>query len=316
MALHRYLRHHARGNTGIRRGRQALSQAGLRAGHLLVFAGCPHRTIFNLCGADDHLIVNSYETLVGVDIPMCPLPIASPDIPFISTDQMREVDRAMMEDYKISLFQMMENAGRNLAHLARVRFFDGKPQGMRVVVLAGSGGNGGGGLVCARRLKNWGSVVSVLLSSATYSMTEVPLQQLNILERIEVPITVASSEVELLEADLIVDAIIGYSLRGAPTGAPASLINAANAHAAPVLALDVPSGVDTASGKVYEPAIMAAATMTLALPKEGLRSESARERVGELYLADISVPPSLYARPPLGLEVGEIFAENDILKIW
>ena len=76
------------------------------------------------------------------------------DIPYLTTDQMREVDRAMIEDYYIELIQMMENAGRNLAHLARTRFLGGDPRGQHVVVLAGSGGNGGGGLVCARRLHN------------------------------------------------------------------------------------------------------------------------------------------------------------------
>jgi NAD(P)H-hydrate epimerase len=77
-------------------------------------------------------------------------------VPFITTDQMREVDRAMIEDYGISLIQMMENAGRNLAHLARRRFLGDDPRGRRVVVLAGTGGNGGGGLVCARNLRNGG----------------------------------------------------------------------------------------------------------------------------------------------------------------
>ena len=87
-------------------------------------------------------------------------------------------------------------------------------------------------------------------------------------------------------------------------------------HGAPILSLDVPSGIDTASGVVYEPAIRAAATLTLALPKEGLRSEQAREMVGELFLADISVPPELYAAPSLGLDVGPIFAKEDVVRVW
>ena len=66
-------------------------------------------------------------------------------IPFLTTEQMREVDRAMIDDYGIHLIQMMENAGRNLAHLARRRFLADDPEGRRVLVLAGTGGNGGGG---------------------------------------------------------------------------------------------------------------------------------------------------------------------------
>ncbi len=237
-------------------------------------------------------------------------------IPFITTDQMREVDRSMVEDYGIQLVQMMENAGRNLAELARRRFLGGDPRGSRVLVLAGTGGNGGGGLVCARRLHNWGATVQVMATAPASRFTGVPLHQLTILERMEVSISVAGIEVDLPPADLIIDAIIGYSLSGAPGGSPAALIRAANAQGAPILALDVPSGVDTSTGAVREPAVQATATLTLALPKQGLRAEEAKPNIGELYLADISVPPGLYTRPALGLEVGPVFAEDDIVRIW
>jgi len=80
------------------------------------------------------------------------------------------------------------------------------------------------------------------------------------------------------------------------------------------LSLDAPSGVDTTSGTVFDPAIRATATMTLALPKEGLRASGVEDHVGELYLADISVPPELYGRF-LGIEVGPIFAQSDILHL-
>jgi len=83
----------------------------------------------------------------------------------------------------------------------------------------------------------------------------------------------------------------------------------------PVLSLDAPSGVDTTSGTVFDPAIRATATMTLALPKEGLRTPSVAANVGELYLADISVPPALYTEPALQLKVGSIFAESDISRL-
>ena len=239
-----------------------------------------------------------------------------PDVPFLSTEQMREVDRAMIDDYGILLIQMMENAGRNLAHLARERFLDGNPAGRRVLVLAGSGGNGGGGLVCGRRLRNWGATVEVWTSSPPGKFSEVPRRQLSILERMGVISQAAGEDVSLPPADLIIDALIGYSLRGAPAGPAAPLIRAANAHAAPALALDAPSGVDTATGTAHDPAIVATATMTLALPKQGLRSAEAKRSVGELYLADIGVPPELYAGPKLGIEVGALFAQEEIVRIW
>ena len=224
------------------------------------------------------------------------------DVPHVSAEQMREVDWLMVEEYRVSLPQMMENAGQNLAHLARSRFLDGDPRGRRVVVLAGSGGNGGGGLACARHLHNWGADVEVRLASQASRLADVPRQQLAILEPMGVPVATAGDEVELPDADLLVDAIVGYSLAGAPTGGAASLVRAANAHPAPVLALDVPTGVDSTIGAVHESAVRAVATMTLALPKTGLLGDEARPYVGELYLADIGVPPALYARPSIGLD--------------
>ena len=89
------------------------------------------------------------------------IPWIDGDVPYITTEQMIEVDRAMIEDFGIDLVRMMENAGRSLAHLARERFLDGDPRGNRVVVLAGTGGNGGGALVAARRLHSYGASVTV-----------------------------------------------------------------------------------------------------------------------------------------------------------
>jgi len=86
------------------------------------------------------------------------MPEQTPSIPGISTQQMIEVDRLMIEEYGIKLIQMMENAGRNLAEMARC-MCDGSLQRKRIVVLCGLGNNGGGGIVAARHLHNWGSQV-------------------------------------------------------------------------------------------------------------------------------------------------------------
>ena len=245
-----------------------------------------------------------------------PFEVTAQEVPFITTDQMREVDRLMVERYGILLLQMMENAGRNLARLARQRFLKGNPRESRVLVLAGSGGNGGGGLVGARWLNNWGASVRVWLTASATKLADVTRHQLTILEHMGVPIDVTSEKLNLPPADLLVDAVIGYSLSGAPSGLAAALINGANAHKGPVLALDVPSGVEAITGKVHSPAVQAAATLTLALPKRGLCTDDARQHVGELYLADIGVPPELYADAALGLDVGPIFAQEEIIRLW
>jgi len=242
------------------------------------------------------------------------IPFYSDPLPALSTPQMIEVDRAMIEDYQISLAQMMENAGRNLAHLARERFLDGDPRGQKVAVLAGPGGNGGGALACARRLHNYGASVSIFTTRPAEAFAPVPGQQLTILQRMGVSVALAPA-VNETKADLVIDGVIGYSLRGAPRGAAADLIRWANRQRAPILALDIPSGLDANVGAVYDPAIRATATMTLALPKVGLLVETAAPHVGELYLADISVPPVLFASPALQLEVGPVFARSDIVRI-
>jgi NAD(P)H-hydrate epimerase len=236
-------------------------------------------------------------------------------VPGLSTKQMIEVDRAMIEDFGIQLIQMMENAGRNLADLARGRFLDGDPRGKRVTVLAGSGGNGGGALVAARRLHNWGAAVAVTLAQPATEMTAVPAHQLDILERMSVPIIAAESVASLAVADVVLDGLIGYSLKGPPRGAAAELIEWANRQNAPLLALDVPSGVDADTGIIFDPAIRASATMTLALPKLGLLGPGVEAHVGELYLADLSVPPGLYQRPPLDIRVEPLFARAEVIRL-
>ena len=231
------------------------------------------------------------------------------EIPALTTEQIREVDRAMIEDMGIALIQMMENAGRHLATLARGKL-GGTVEGKRIVVLAGRGNNGGGGLVAARRLSNWGAQVDVVLAASPNEYRDVPAHQLAILQRMGVAI---SQSMMKSRADLILDALIGYGLRGAPQGVIANLIRQADASGASILALDAPSGLDTTTGEVFDPCIRADATLTLALPKAGLLTETARAVVGALYVADISVPTRVYAA--MGLQVPNIFAEHEIVHI-
>ncbi len=167
----------------------------------------------------------------------------------------------------------------------------------------------------ARRLHNYGARVQVILARPAAQLSPAAAHQLDILQRMGVPAAEGGAAEWIAAPALIVDGLIGYSLRGAPRGAAADLIRRANGGQAPILALDVPSGLDTTTGAAYAPTIRAAATLTLALPKVGLLADRAAEWVGELYLADISVPPELYGRPPLSLEVGHLFTGSDILRL-
>ncbi|MFQ6607395.1 MAG: NAD(P)H-hydrate epimerase [Fidelibacterota bacterium] len=236
-------------------------------------------------------------------------------LPAITADQMREVDRLMIEEYKISLEQMMESAGRNLADLA-LRLLDGL--GLHnIVVTCGGGNNGGGGMVAARYLYNRGVQVTVILATPPSKLKTIPKVRWLTLKKLPIKIILAdiSNRLEVFyKSNLIIDAIIGYGLYGEPRGVAAHVLDEINRSGnTQVLSLDVPSGLDSTTGKPYKSCIRACATMTLALPKKGLLTPGAKDYTGQLYLADIGVPPGLYEQ--LGLSPQVLFSEDSILTL-
>ena len=230
---------------------------------------------------------------------------------------MIEIDRLMIEEYGITLLQMMENAGRGLAALARY-LLGGNAAGRKVVVLVGRGNNGGGGLVAARHLADAAAQVVVGLAVEPGALGGVPEHQRKALARMGVAgsecITAPAELPRLLEGvDLVLDALIGYSLRGAPRDPIASFIRAANSASAPRLALDLPSGLAGDRGVPLDPTIRADATLTLAWPKAGLLTNEARALVGDLYLADISVPAGVYRA--VGVDPTTLFAHGPLVRV-
>jgi NAD(P)H-hydrate epimerase len=223
-------------------------------------------------------------------------------LPALTAGQMREVDRIMVDELHIDLIQMMENAGRNLADLAQRLYSPAS-----AVVLAGSGGNAGGGLVAARHLANRGVRVTVVLAQDVAHLAPVPAHQLAILRHLDVPIL---HNPPGDHCHLVIDALIGYSLRDTPRGHLASLIVWANDGSAPVLSLDTPSGLYVTTGGAAHPCVQADATLTLGLPKIGLLGAP---QVGRLYLADISVPPVVYHR--MGIHVNYPFADGAVVEL-
>jgi NAD(P)H-hydrate epimerase len=238
----------------------------------------------------------------------------------ISTEQMRKVDDLMINKYGIELIQMMENAGTNLAEFAITMMENivEKQNSRNIVVACGLGNNGGGGMVAARHLSNRGFNVTVVLTGAETKLKSIPLKQWNILKKLPVPMIMANSSNYLgvfKSADIIIDAVIGYGMKGDIRGVPANSIHEIlNSQNPNVLSLDTPSGLNTATGYFSEGScIRAHATMTLALPKTGLMQESSKECVGRLYVADISVPPDLYKE--IGYEPQHLFADTSIIKV-
>jgi NAD(P)H-hydrate epimerase len=217
------------------------------------------------------------------------------EVPAVTAAQMREIDRIAVEESGPNLYQMMENAGRNLAELVMELAGQDAP----AVVLAGTGGNGGGGICAARHLANHGVDVTLCLAEPD-ALGAVPAFQRRLFHE------TGGREIECnrigsVNAVIIVDALVGYSLRGAPRGSIRDLIRWANEDDAPILSLDVPSGLDATTGEAPGEVALASWTMTLALPKSGLVPEQA----GELWLADIGIPSRVYRR--VGLDYRQPF---------
>lgn len=240
---------------------------------------------------------------VGPDRPWAVVPAGS--VPALFTDQMREVDRIAVDELGIGLVRMMELAGHALAEVAHVLLH--RRPGARIAVLAGGGGNGGGGLVAARHLRNRGHRPAIVLDRPGASFAGVPAEQLAILASMGVHPEGPP------DPDLVVDALIGYGVRGDPGGRTAELIEWANAGSVPVLSLDGPSGLDLTTGRPGTPTVAAAVTLTLALPKRGLLHASSRRHVGRLLLADIGIPPEVYAR--LGLPPAGPFGPGPVIEL-
>ena len=194
-----------------------------------------------------------------------------------------------MEETGPNLFQMMENAGRNLAEMTLERLGANWGQA-RIVVLAGTGGNGGGGIMAARRLANHGASVELCLAVPD-RLSEVPAWKYKAFQSTDGK-EVSPQGLDEETSAFILDTLIGYSLQSAPRGVFADLIAWANCTGAPILSLDVPSGIDSMTGDTPGKFIRSTWTMTLALPKTGLASCNA----GQITLADIGIPEETYRR--------------------
>lgn len=202
-------------------------------------------------------------------------------VPAVTAAEMRDVDRVAVESFGIEVLQMMEHAGRALAGAAIER-----AEGP-VTVLVGNGGNGGGGLCCARHLRNRGVDVRVVVDRAPGQLTGPAAHHHATLREMGVPVAVGP-DAPNAGAGLVVDALVGYGLGGPLRGTAAELVEAT--ADATVVSLDVPSGVNATTGERPGVAVDADSVVTLALPKTGLAGYR-----GDLVLADIGLPTGVYA---------------------
>lgn len=229
----------------------------------------------------------------------------------LTAEQMAKVDELAVEGYGVQIIQMMENAGRQLAGLATTLLGSSVSE-KNVLVLCGPGNNGGGGMVAARHLHNWGAEVQVVLAVEPDRLRNVPAQQWRTISALGL----GSTDVADPETSLIIDALLGYRGAGDPRAPISNWIEQANKSTARVLSLDLPSGLDATSGVPGSPCIKASATLTLAAPKTGLFAEAAKPFVGEVYLADIGIPPEVFRNLFPKLETHLFFWPLSAVKIY
>ncbi len=210
---------------------------------------------------------------------------------YVTAEEMRKMDDVTIQEFHVDILMLMENAGRATATLAKQMLRE-TTFGKHVGCLVGGGNNGGDGMVAARHLANWGAEVNVIVGTTKDRMKDVPLEQLQVLEKMGIPIL--STDYNLRDYDLLIDGLIGYGLEGNPRDKVAMMIKDANASGRQILALDLPSGMNATTGEAYDPCIKATVTLTLALPKTGFLAPSASPFLGDLFLADISVPRRVY----------------------
>ena len=240
------------------------------------------------------------------------------DVPLAAPEKMREIQRIAQEDFGVDILQMTENAGRSTATLA-LEMLGGKGRGQRVVVLAGGGNKGAAGLVAARHLVNWGAVVEPIFGEVESEMAFVARRQVQVLRNAGIvePVDQATSEITLEEhlanADLVIDALIGYGAEGELAGMTGAITQMANAAKRTLLALDLPSGLNAMTGEPGYATIKAATTLALDLPKRGVVAPAAKPFTGDLYLADLGIPKAVHER--MGLAVGSLFSEGPIVRL-
>ncbi len=219
--------------------------------------------------------------------------------PVLSTEAMREADRRTMDAFGLPGFALMETAGRGAADAIEEAF--GAMAGRRVLVLAGKGNNGGDGLVVARVLAARGAHVRVVTTASEDDATEDTARNLGLfrtlaehddrlsLDAFEDVRQVAAAH----PADLVVDALLGIGVAG-PLRAPVdALARWVNGQDAPVVALDVPTGLDSDTGVAQADAVRAELTVTMAAHKTGLLLGDGPEHAGRVVVVDIGIPPHL-----------------------
>jgi len=216
-------------------------------------------------------------------------------IPLLDAPTMRAVDRWAIEEQGVAGLELMERAGTSVARAVERVAADGP-----VTIVCGKGNNGGDGFVVARLLREEGREARVVLAAEARDIGGDARTNLERLPGAE-PLPLSGMREALDGASVVVDALLGTGFQGTARGAVAEAIAVINAAPAPVLSVDVPSGVDASSGVVCGEAVCAAMTVTFHAAKPGLWIRPGKAHAGEVLVGDIGIPRGAPAASSIGL---------------
>ncbi len=211
-------------------------------------------------------------------------------LPGISREEMTEVDRIMVEEFKIPVELMMELAGFNLAKLA-LNLSNKKYS--NYVIIAGSGNNAGGGIVAARRLDSWGLNTQIVFPRGVNQLNTIPKEQYKRAKQLGIDILneLPDGPIDFIRDSFFIDAYLGYGFTPRQDNISENVFKFLS-DIKTLLSLDIPSGLDATTGKNYS-GINPIATLTLGFVKQGLLITE-RKNIGELYITDIGIPIRIY----------------------
>ncbi len=220
--------------------------------------------------------------------------------PVALPSQMRQCDQITIEELGVPGMVLMESAARGVAFKAKEMLY-GEVSSKKIAVVCGKGNNGGDGFAAARYLLGWGALVEVFLLGRLSELRGDAQTNAIIYNKLDGKIVEVIKEtdvkvIDLTRYDLIIDAILGTGASGETKGLFAEAIKVMNAASVPILSIDIPSGVDGATGGINSVAVKAHRTVTFGLLKTGLLFPPGREYCGDVSVIDIGIPPSVVHR--------------------
>ncbi len=228
----------------------------------------------------------------------------------LTSAQMQDVDRTAIEEIGIPGVVLMENAGLRIVRALKGRF--PRVENEAIVIVAGKGNNGGDGFVVARHLFNSGARPEVLLLANKDEVKGDAAVNLAVALKLGIPVSEVRASgdwrkvrVKVFHASVLIDALFGTGLIQPLDGLFAQAVEDINRSSAFKLAVDIPSGLSADTFEEIGPSVKADLTVTLAAPKIAHIFPPASNRVGHLVIAPIGIPPFLFDKPGLGLELVE-----------